>query len=213
MPKVQAGKVVSKNIKATDDILKSMLVFARSVEYVLETRAVDAAIGKPLSPSKVQILRLLDQRGVHTASQVGRFLGVSKPAVTQLIDAMVRAKLVLRRTAKADRREVRLSLSEKGKQTAQAVLKQQRHRVRAAMRISRGNEIGKWIQTLQAMASSLAEADEKFDHYCLQCGAHNDGTCVLLGGDAVCPMQADNRKPDMATRRPAKRSKRSTVGK
>lgn len=169
-----------------DSLLKAMLVLARTIEQVLESRAVDTAVKETFSPSKVQILRLLGQRGSQTSTQVARFLGVSKPAVTQIIDAMIREKLVTRKTAKLDRREVNLQLSQKGRNRYQAIRRTQRHYLRSAMRGTKSRDAERWIGMLHDMSTALAQADQAYQHFCAQCGAHEDGTCVLVGGDANC---------------------------
>ena len=97
------AKKAPSSTSSVDQMAKAMLVLARTIDYVLESRAVEVATDKPLSNSKVQVLRLLAQRAGQTSSQVARYLGVSKPAVSQIIDAMVRSKLVTRKTSRDDR--------------------------------------------------------------------------------------------------------------
>ena len=172
--------------KTIDGLLKALLVLARTVNHILDTRAVEAAVGEPLSPSKVQILRLLGQRGVQSSSRVAYYLGVSKPAVSQIIDSMAQDRLVVRKTAKHDRREVELRLTTKGREWYQAVRRQQRHLLRNALREHLAGSADRGVATLQDLAGAVARADKAFDNYCLQCGAHSDGSCVLLGGDADC---------------------------
>jgi DNA-binding MarR family transcriptional regulator len=109
------AKTKKLSTRDADRLLKTLLVLSRTVDHILETRAVDQAANEPLSPSKVQVLRLLGEQGTQTASQVARFLGVSKPAVTQIIDSMVDGTLVTRSTAAHDRREVGLKLSARGR--------------------------------------------------------------------------------------------------
>ncbi|MCH7813977.1 MAG: winged helix DNA-binding protein [Planctomycetes bacterium] len=172
--------------QTVDDLFKALAVLARTVNHIIETRAVEAAIGESYSPSKVQILRLLGQRGAQNSSRVAYYLGVSKPAVSQIIDAMVRDKLVGRRTAEHDRREVELRLTPKGKQCYQAVKRQQRHLLRSALREQPAGTAQRWTQALHELSGAVAQADRSFKDYCLQCGAHADETCVLTGGDADC---------------------------
>lgn len=180
------AKKTAPAVKKVDDILKAMLVFARTVDNVLEQRAVEHGVGEVLSASKVQILRLLGQRGAQTASQVSRYLGVSKPAVTQLIDVMVASRVVSRKTATEDRREIRLQLTKKGRESFQAIRRSQRHYVRNSLRNVSGARADAWIKSIHEVSESLARADDAFEHFCAQCGAHEDGTCVLVGGDATC---------------------------
>ena len=180
------AKKAASSTSSVDQMAKAMLVIARTVDYVLESRAVGVATDKPLSTSKVQVLRLLAQRAGQTSSQVARYLGVSKPAVSQIIDAMVRSKLVTRKTSKNDRREVNLGLTDKGKNINKDVRQQQRHYIRIAMRNLNGTAANRWINTLGDVAVALAKADEAFQDHCMQCGGHEDGTCVLLDGDEKC---------------------------
>ena len=174
------------SLHTVDGLIKAMLVLSRTVSHILETRAVETGVYERFSASKVQILRLLGQRGGQTSTQVARFLGVTKPAVTQIIDTMARDRLVVRRPARDDRREVRLELTKKGKQMFQIVRRQQRHYVRTALRQLRGLDPERWAGIASEISAALAGADDCFKHYCLQCGAHADSTCVLTGGDAEC---------------------------
>lgn len=176
----------SASMKTVDELLKAMLVLSRSVDQVLGTRAVQSASKARLSSSKVQVLRLLGRRGAQTSTQTARFLGVSKPAVSQIIDAMVRSKQVTRQTGKTDRREVNLQITERGRTLLNAVQHQQRHYVRNALRLANGADTKKWIVMMEAISNGLAQADRAYEEFCLQCGAHGDGTCVLEGGKSDC---------------------------
>lgn len=180
------GSKATVSAEQADGLLKALFVLSRTVDHVLETRAVEAAIHEPLSASKVQVLRLIGQRGSQTSSQVARFLGVTKPAVSQIVDALVRSKLVVRRPAKHDRREVGLELTKQGRTQFQAIRTEQRHMARAAVKLAEGSKAAKWTELIQDVAGALARADRTFAEFCLQCGGHADGSCVLVGGDATC---------------------------
>jgi DNA-binding MarR family transcriptional regulator len=163
-----------------------MLVFARTVEHVLEVRTVREAVNMTLSPSKVQIIRLLGQKTSQTSTQIARFLGVSKPAVSQIIDSMVRAKMVTRKPATADRREVHLRLTKKGRDMYQAIRREQRHCVRNTVRFTPRTEIKRWVDALGTMAQAVGRAEEAYLQFCAQCGSHADDSCVLVGGKSKC---------------------------
>ncbi|MFH1109079.1 MAG: hypothetical protein V1790_07790 [Planctomycetota bacterium] len=63
-----------------------------------------------------------------------------------------------------------------------------------------GGEVDEWITVLQKITSSLAHADRTFTHFCLQCGAHADGSCVLIGGDADCLFRLSAKLADSCGR-------------
>ena len=177
-----------------DNLLKAMLIFSRTVDHVLESRAIEVTRER-LSKSKVQILRLLDQRGPQASTQIARFLGTSKPAVTQMIDALVQGRLVTRKQSSQDRRGIVLSLTNKGRACFGKVLREQRHLIRSTARQWRNNDLDRAIKSLQEMSAALARADRTFQHFCLQCGAHGDKSCVLVGGGANCPFLKSHDKP------------------
>ena len=154
------------SVGGVDRLYKALSVLSRTVAHVLDTRAVEAATG-PLSQSKVQVLRLLAHRGGQTSGQVARFLNISRPSVTQLIDSLVESGLVTRRVAADDRREVALDVTKRGRQRFQAVRREQRHLLRSALRAAGGGEVDEWITVLQQISSSLAHADRAFTHFCL----------------------------------------------
>ena len=202
-------------MKTIDDMLKAMLVFARTVDHVLETRAVENATALQLSSSKVQVLRLLGRQGAQTSTRVARFLGVSKPAVSQIIDAMVRGKLVTRKTASNDRREVHLHLTKPGKTVLNSVLRQQRQSVRNALRQAAGTRAGKAAEMLIELANGLVGADPAFQDFCLQCGAHTDSSCVLTDGESRCPylMHGGSESRAAGAGRLSKRSYTASAGR
>jgi len=170
---------------AIDDLLKVLFAQSRTVEQVLANSAARVG-GRPLSATKQQILGLLLQRGHQRATQIALFLGVSKPAVTQIIDAMIQERLVSRRRAGTDRREVELRLTSAGRGLIQRIRNRQRHYLRNALRNLPPRRGAEWNTVLREVTQALAQADEAFEYFCLQCGAHEDGTCVLDGGHHVC---------------------------
>ena len=173
-------------LETIDGFVKAALVLARSAEYVLVTRAVAEAVKEPLSSSKVQIMRLLSQRGAQTSTQIARYLGVTKPAVSQIIDAMVTRKLVSRKPGKRDRREIGLTLSEQGKRVMTAIRRQQRQAVRAALRGTGAGSVRQWIKAAEQMAAAMTSADNAHEQFCAQCSGHEDASCVLGSGNTDC---------------------------
>lgn len=181
------GTIKEVSTEQLDGLLKGLLILTRAVDHILETSVVEFAAEEPLSASKVQVIRALGYRSAQTSTWIAHFLGVSKPAVSQIIDAMERSELVQRKTAAKDRREVLISLSRRGRATFHNIRKTQRHLLRAAVRIADA-DIDRWTKILTELCTGITNADSTFQSHCLQCGAHADTSCVLVGGDADCPV-------------------------
>ncbi len=188
------GARAAVGVAEIDSILKAMLILLRATERVLESSNISTVVGESIGGSKVQVLRLLNAQGDQTPSQVARFLGVTKPAVSQIISAMHRSKLVAKKSKSADRREVYIGLTKLGKTAFQSVVKEQRQLVRTALKYAGNGEANTWVATMYSISSAISRADKKFEHYCLQCGAHADGTCVLQGGQSDCAFLKNEKK-------------------
>lgn len=181
------GSQSSVPSEAVDNLFKALSVLSRTVDRVLHDRAVKEALGESVSHSKVQVLRLLSYRGGQTSGQIARFLGITRPSVTQSTDVLERAGWITRRTSTQDGRESIHELSEMGRQKFNLIRRQQRHLLRNTLRMASQPEARAWTDAMQAIATALARSDRAFEQFCLQCGAHADGTCVLVGGDVDCP--------------------------
>jgi len=178
--------VATMAVGTVDGFVKALLVLARTADQVLETQSVHKAVKEPLSSSKVQILRLLSRQDSQTATQLAQYLGVTKPAVSQIIDAMVRRKLVVRKPGKQDRREVALTLTDQGKRSMAAIQRQQRQAVRTALRNVTAGNVKQWTRTVEQIAATVAGADKAYERFCAQCGAHHDDHCVITEGKIDC---------------------------
>ena len=170
-----------------DSIVKSLSLLARVTQRVLEDHAVTAANGSTVGGSKLHILKLLAHRGMQSTGQVARFLSISAPGVTQLANALVRHKLIVRKPDTRDRRTTFLALTPAGKKLVHAVEGQQRKLIRTALKNAGISNPARWIESVQHVTKGLADCDLTIsEEFCLQCGAHLDGSCVLVGGQNVC---------------------------
>lgn len=194
-----------------EGLLKSLMVLSRSVDEALEGVAVRAAAKRPLSATKARAIRFLGYQDGQTATRLARLLGVSKPAITQLIAALVKGRLVARAQDRDDRREISLQLTPRGRALFHAIRREQLQLLRAAVNLAPHSRVRQWTRTLEAAARALAQSERMFLHFCMQCPAHSDGRCVLSGGEGAerCPFQHDGgiRRPSAAKSRPRRRVK------
>lgn len=201
----------SSTTKLAGDVLKALLVLSRAVEQTLENGAIGGVAAGRLAVSRMRILMLLGHRGRQTSSHVAKFLGVSKSAVTQIIDIMVRSGLVRRRVRLEDRREVELSLTTKGRRTFAAILRKQTQVVRVALEMTKVSNGAEWVQSLHEITRSLRAADQAFENFCLQCGAHADGACVLQTGQSCYELREKQRPSSRQNPTKSRQPRRATA--
>jgi len=180
-------KTRTSDAKSIDALLKALFVLAKVTGQVLEDQAVAAATRLPLAGSKVRLLKLVAHQGEQPIGQVAKFLGVSDPAVSQLVDSLSADRLVDRRRDPRDRRTAFLRLTAAGRKAVQAIIMRQWHLLRTALKQADIGNMAVWVASVQSLSKALASCDPStYERYCLQCGAHADGTCVLDDGDARC---------------------------
>lgn len=193
-----------------DAIVKSLSLLARVTERVLEDHAVSAANGASINGSKLHILKLLSHRGMQSTGQVARFLSISAPGVTQLANALVRSKLIMRKPDPRDRRTTFLALTPAGKKLVSSIESQQRKLIRTALKNAGIPNPARWMECVQSLTTGLAQCDPSIhEQFCLQCGAHLDGTCVLNGGD-VCNFIASSAAQEARLQSKSPRRRKAT---
>jgi DNA-binding MarR family transcriptional regulator len=76
-----------------------------------------------LSHAQIGMLFMLVHHHDANVKQISEYLGITKSAITQLMDPLVEKDLVTRQNDPKDRRIVRLQLTEKGKKAVKEVKK------------------------------------------------------------------------------------------
>jgi DNA-binding MarR family transcriptional regulator len=69
----------------------------------------------PCSLLQFEVLRYIKERGSPTMREIARYLFITPPAVTLLINSIVQEGLLIRILDKKDRRTIRVALTETGK--------------------------------------------------------------------------------------------------
>jgi DNA-binding MarR family transcriptional regulator len=95
------------------DFLGSAQIFTSAINDLLEQQ-LHVVTGKKLTFSQLKLLKMVSLTEGYTISNVAAFLGVSNAAASRAVDRLVRRDLIRRTEAEADRRAVRLSLTEAG---------------------------------------------------------------------------------------------------
>ena len=74
-----------------------------------------------VTATQLNVLKLLDEIGELSLSELGRRIAAQNSTVTGIVDRMVQADLVVREQSAEDRRVWRIRLSEKGRQIARRI--------------------------------------------------------------------------------------------
>ncbi|MFZ5814776.1 MAG: MarR family winged helix-turn-helix transcriptional regulator [Bacillota bacterium] len=119
----------------------------------LHTRLEQGACG--ISPSQYPLLRMLEERGESTVSEVAAHLGMSVAGATGLIDRLVRAGLVERRRDESDRRLVFVTLSPAGREGLAEARRLRRSIIAELMSALTREEVEQYMRIYEKMHASL----------------------------------------------------------
>lgn len=108
-----------------------------------------------LSHAQLGMLYMLFYHKESSPKDLSEFLGVSKSAVTQLLDPLVDKGLVRRQNDPKDRRIVRLSLTPKGSQTLKKLSHYKYAGLRAALETLNGKELTELKRICKKMAAGI----------------------------------------------------------
>jgi len=173
-------------LQVIEDFVGSVLLFSSALRRVVEESALRETVGGELTESQLKVLRLLNLSRSHTLGDVAAFLGVSNAAASKAVDKLVSRMLLRRTEGEADRRSIRLTLTEPARRMLAAY--------EAAVR-SKLNEIfaGFPPEQLRDLAGKLNRYTDRIvsggsekSAVCLQCGMYFPARCVRRDAGGTC---------------------------
>ena len=131
-----------------------------SLMFAIGRRMRDEGRGGKKTPAysmlHFQTLRYVGEQGDPFMHDVAKYLCVTPPAATLLIDILVKDKLLARTRGKEDRRAVRLSLTRRGKAFLARGIEKKMKRLRAIFSALTPRERGDLIAILTKLAKKAA---------------------------------------------------------
>jgi DNA-binding MarR family transcriptional regulator len=124
---------------------------------VLTIRAMEAA-DVDLRPSGLRALLVLDDFGPCTLGELAERLALSQSATSRMVDKLVVRKLINRRTATSDRRQVALTPTSAGRRTTARLVQRRREAIAAIMSAMDGGSREQLGAGLEAFADAARGA-------------------------------------------------------
>ncbi|MEW6045586.1 MAG: MarR family transcriptional regulator [Bacillota bacterium] len=153
--------------------------FVEMMVDVVTTRTLSDA-GSYITVSQLECLKYLQRHGACSAAELAEGLHMSPPAVTKLVDRLVRKGLVRRRDRPEDRRSVEISLTEAGRRTAEE-LRRRRSRVLEMILNRMGPDDREELErSLRAFVAAGLSDPQVVEALCLRCGDESTPDCPLI---------------------------------
>lgn len=161
------------------DFLGSSQVLASAVRESVEKKLLLALTGRPVTVSQLRLLKMIALTGARTIRDVAQFLGVSNAAASKAVDKLVRRKLLLRDEGLDDRREIRLSLTEAGKNLLAEYNDFEEKKLSSVFAEFEADDVRRTIELLDRISAALIGRESDGDEICLQCGIYYREKCLV----------------------------------
>lgn len=152
-----------------NEFLSSARVFAWSVREVIERIVLREVSGDKLTFSQLKLLYLVAHTDVLNIGDAAAFMGVTCGAASKAVDKLVRRRLLRRVAPQEDRRTIRLSLTESGRELMKAYLTARDHRAKAAFSQFAPEELRRTSELLDRLAGAIISGSPQPDAVCMQC--------------------------------------------
>jgi DNA-binding MarR family transcriptional regulator len=145
--------------QGTDSVIDSVLSASRVLVAVAARSLSD--IAEEVTLTQYRTLVVLASRGPQNMAGLADAVGVTPATATRMCDRLVKKKLVIRRTERGDRRQVRLALSKTGLDLVTAVTSRRRQEIERIIGAVPPEERGVLVQALGRFAEAAGEVPEQ----------------------------------------------------
>lgn len=170
--------VTPRPIHLVQDFLGSAQIFTSAVHDLLEAQLREVT-GKKLTFAQLKLLKMVSLTEAYTVSNVAAFLGVSNAAASRAVDRLVRRRLLRRAEAAADRRAVRLSLTEKGRRLLESYDTASNRSLEELFDRFPPEQLRNTAALLDNLSLSIVERGDGWGEICFRCGIHFRDRCLL----------------------------------
>lgn len=161
------------------DFLGSATVFASTVREIVERKLLSETVRADLTLSQFRLLKMVAMTDAQTIGDVARFLGVSNAAASKAVDKLIRRKLLRRTEAEADRREIRLSLTEASRKILESYDTKRDEKLAAVFKDFSSQELERCADLLDRLSAGIVDHGANPEELCLQCGIYYRQKCIV----------------------------------
>jgi DNA-binding MarR family transcriptional regulator len=160
------------------DFLGSAQIFTSAINDLLEGQ-LRAVSEEPLTFSQLKLLKMVSLTEGYTVSDVANFLGVSNAAASRAVDRLVRRGLVDRTESEADRRAVRISQTNEGRDLVARYDSAANQVLAQLFGEFSSEELNVAAGLLDHLSVSIVDQDAQREAVCFRCGIHFRERCLL----------------------------------
>jgi DNA-binding MarR family transcriptional regulator len=143
----------------TDSVIDSVLSASRVLVAIAARSLSD--IDEDVTLTQYRTLVVLASRGTQNVAELADAVGVTPATATRMCDRLVKKKLIVRRSERGDRRQVRLVLTKVGVDLVTAVTRRRRQEIERIVSTIPEDERDVLVQALGRFATAAGEVPEQ----------------------------------------------------
>lgn len=147
-------------VESQSDVVVDAVVTASRVLVAMAARSL-ADAGEEVTLTQYRSLVVLASRGPQGVASLAEAVAVTPPTASRLVDRLLRKGLVHRRTDRHDRRQVRIGLTESGRQLIDVVTEHRRREIADLLSSIPVTEQRAMANGLQKLAEAAGEVPEQ----------------------------------------------------
>ena len=157
-------------------------LFVGVLAKAMASRVLEEEFDGQVTMAQLQALRYLSRNDQRLMSDLAEGLGISYPAATKTVERLVKKELVSREGDPADRRVVRVRLTDAGARMVERIGAEMNRRLGAVLEHLHEADREALLRGMSAFVSAALEniEDEKtLTSICLHCGDQHIGDCPV----------------------------------
>ena len=143
----------------SDEVIDAVLLASRALVAVAARSLSD--VGEEVTLAQYRTLVVLASQGPQSLAGLAEAVGVTPATATRMCDRLVKKKLIVRRTEREDRRQLRVDLTQKGHTLVQSVSKRRRHEIRKILSDVPLKEQTSLVQALMRFTAAAGEIPDQ----------------------------------------------------
>lgn len=177
---------MSHKKQAAREFVRNTHVFASVVSHAVVPELLSKAGAEDLTYEQLNVLKLIGTHGAHTLKMLAKFLAVTPPAASVMVDKLVNLGFVGRNENPEDRREVLISVTARGRRVVGRFQEHSEKRFSEFLSDLSDEEITVFNRVVHQFTRTMLKSAGPQISLCLQCGAFESGGCLIPDIEGIC---------------------------
>ncbi len=142
--------------KVIEEMVRIPPIMGRKLQRDL-FKVVLKEVGADMAPHHMMIMKMLQESGPLSSSEIGEMLSIAKSQITHSVDKLVKLGLVEREHDTEDRRKIEISLTNKGRSILEKVDKTIGNHLKEKLAILSDDELEKLTESFRYIAEAFSK--------------------------------------------------------